>query len=150
MRPLPEPMSRKRRPRSASPPSISISPDSAELMLGSPSSATKALQLRPKSKRLPVAISSSAVPIRVYMGALAAVSSGRSADRAPALPRQLDGEARALAERAVDLDRAARLLHHARDDPQAEPEPAELARRGRPLEALEDARLVLGIDADAV
>src|SRR5262249_18313582 len=59
-------------------------------------------------------------------------------------------EARALRGRALDLDRATVLFDDLPRDPQAEPETADVPVDGGALEALEDARLIAGGDADAV
>src|SRR6185295_14991539 len=66
------------------------------------------------------------------------------------LAREHHGELGALLRLALDLDLAVHRRHDLLHDPQPQPEAAEMARRGRPFEALEDARLVGGRDADAV
>src|SRR5207244_1821863 len=71
-------------------------------------------------------------------------------ERAFGLPRQTYGKPRAIAGLALDHDPAARRLDDLPRDPEAEPETAEIARRHRPFEALEDALLLLRIDANAV
>src|SRR5262249_8670526 len=65
-------------------------------------------------------------------------------------PGQVDGEARAGAERALDADRPAVRLDDAPHDPEAQAKPAEVPDRDGALEALEDALLILGRDPDPV
>src|SRR5690606_32417377 len=55
----------------------------------------------------------------------------------------------AFARHALDPDRAAHRLHQLADDPQPQAEAPEVAHVHRPLEALEDAALVAGRNADS-
>src|SRR5690349_8881964 len=66
--------------------------------------------------------------------------------------RQVDGEDGALAELAVDIERAPVVAHDMLDDGEAEPGAAELARAGGidTVEALGEPRQVLARDALAM
>src|SRR5438309_47242 len=72
---------------------------------------------------------------------LASISAGRE--------REVHHERRALARNAAHSDGAPERLHDLPDDPEAQPEPAEVLARDGALEALEDPALVLGRDPDS-
>src|SRR5438477_7103436 len=64
--------------------------------------------------------------------------------------RQVDGEGGARAGYAVDLNRSPVRFHDPPGDVEAQPEPAVMAAGDSALESVEDARQVLGRDADPV
>src|SRR3989441_8883947 len=63
--------------------------------------------------------------------------------------REIDGEDRAFARRALDPDGATVRMHELAGDPQPKTEPAILPDLDGPLEPAEDPLLVLARDADA-
>src|SRR6185295_15833099 len=77
---------------------------------------------------------------------------GHLADLRAPRPRagELDDERRPRARLALDADLPLQRADDLLDDPEAEADAAEVARRRRQLEALEDPLLIAGRDADAV